>query len=380
MFRLDGWLMKTYLVGGAVRDRLLNYPVSEKDWVVVGATAEHLLDKGYQQVGKDFPVFLHPQSKEEYALARTERKTGRGYTGFHCYASPDVTLEEDLKRRDLTINAIAEDEHGNLIDPYGGQKDLADKMLRHVSAAFEEDPLRVLRVARFYARYCHLGFNIADETLELMRAMVARGELKDLVAERVWMEIHRVLGEQHPEVFYRLMDQIGGMEYLVPEFADSALLEKAMKALQRLLDKTDELQCRFAGVYMHLSESALRGWCETFRVPVEYRDLALMANRHFGAVTTNRSPAAERLLGLLVSLDAFRRPDRFKRCLLVCEAAAQAEQVGNSFQVGELLGKVYPVAALITARDVAPDLHGKAIGDSIADHRIRAIGQLLEGD
>jgi len=191
-----------YLVGGAVRDQLLGLPVKERDWVVVGATPQEMLDQGYQQVGKDFPVFLHPESGEEYALARIERKSGKGYTGFDCDAAPTVTLEEDLKRRDLTINAIAQAEDGSLIDPYGGQQDLENRILRHVSEAFVEDPLRILRLARFAARFKNLGFKIAEETQKLMLKMVRAGEVSDLVAERVWKELDRALGEQDPEVFF----------------------------------------------------------------------------------------------------------------------------------------------------------------------------------
>ncbi|MDK1023389.1 MAG: multifunctional CCA tRNA nucleotidyl transferase/2'3'-cyclic phosphodiesterase/2'nucleotidase/phosphatase [Gammaproteobacteria bacterium] len=372
--------METYLVGGAVRDKLLNYPVSERDWVVVGVTAEQMLEAGYRPVGKDFPVFLHPQTNEEYALARTERKTGRGYTGFHCFTSPDVSLEEDLRRRDLTINAIAEDAHGNLIDPYGGQEDLKNKLLRHVSAAFEEDPLRVLRVARFYARYHQFGFRIADETFELMRLMVARGELKELVAERVWMEIHRALKERQPEMFFRVLYQIGGMDYLMPEFAVEKLLDRAVEVLNNLLDKSEEAKCRFASVYMHLHESRLLAWCETYRVPREFRDLTLLVKKNIGGITAELAKNAHGMLGLLESLDAFRRPDRFARFVIVCEAAFHVEEGSdNDFRVGNLLKDALRVSAHITAADVDANLQGKAIGDAIAVHRISLIEQLLEG-
>lgn len=372
--------METYLVGGAVRDKLLNYPVSERDWVVVGVTAEQMLEAGFRPVGKDFPVFLHPQTKEEYALARTERKTGRGYTGFHCFTSPDVSLEEDLRRRDLTINAIAEDADGNLIDPYGGQEDLKNKLLRHVSAAFEEDPLRILRVARFYARYHQIGFRIAGETLELMRSMVARGELRELVAERVWMEIHRALKEQQPEMFFRVLYQIGGMDYLVPEFAVDKSLDKAMRVLNNLLDKGEETTCRFAGAFMHLNESQLLAWCETYRVPGEFRDLTVLVKKYIGSISAELANNAQGMLGLLESLDAFRRPDRFARFLIVCEAVVRVETGSdNGFPVGNLLKEALRVAADISAADVAANLQGKAIGDAITVHRISVIEQLLEG-
>ena len=209
--------MQIYLVGGAVRDSLLNYPSSENDWVVVGATPKQMTDQGFKPVGQDFPVFIHPHTSEEYALARTERKSGQGYKGFEFYASTDVSLEEDLIRRDLTINAIAQDNDGNIIDPYGGQKDLEKKLLRHVSDAFTEDPLRVLRVARFAARYHHLGFSIANETLDLMKSIVADGEMSFLVAERVWKETSRALSEQSPQVFIKVLRDCGALNALFPE-------------------------------------------------------------------------------------------------------------------------------------------------------------------
>ena len=372
--------METYLVGGAVRDRLLNYPVSERDWVVVGVTAEQMLEAGYQPVGKDFPVFLHPQTREEYALARTERKTGKGYTGFHCYSSPDVSLEEDLRRRDLTVNAIAEDGDGNLIDPYGGQEDLKNKLLRHVSPAFEEDPLRILRVARFYARYHQVGFTIADETIELMRAMVARGELEELVAERVWMEVHRALKEREPEMFFRVLSGTGGMKYLMPEFAVEVLLDQAMKVLNALLDRTDEAQCRFAGTYMHLNESQLRAWCETYRVPGEFRELTLLVKKNIGRINAELARDAGGLLALLESVDAFRRPDRFARFVLVCEAALHVEEDSDSdLSVADQLKEAFLVSACITSSDVDSNLKGKAIGDAIAVQRIGVIERLLGG-
>jgi len=209
--------IKTYLVGGAVRDEMLGYPFSEKDWVVTGTTVENMLEQGYRKVGKDFPVFLHPKTNEEYALARTERKSGHGYHGFEIHAEPSVTLEEDLARRDLTINAMAQDENGNLIDPFNGAGDLEDKILRHVSPAFSEDPVRVLRVARFAARYHHLGFTIADETISLIRSMVEGGEIAHLVAERVWQEMYKALAEKHPQAFFHVLRETGALKVILPE-------------------------------------------------------------------------------------------------------------------------------------------------------------------
>ena len=209
--------MDIYLVGGAVRDTLLNYPVVERDWVVVGAQPDELLRQGYLQVGKDFPVFLHPQTKDEYALARTERKQGHGYTGFTVDCDPSITLEADLLRRDLTINAMARDMDGNIIDPYGGQEDLQQRVLRHVSEAYAEDPLRVLRTARFAARYAHLQFTVAPETITLMSKIVNQGELAHLPAERVWVELEKALGERNPEVFIKVLRDCGALERLLPE-------------------------------------------------------------------------------------------------------------------------------------------------------------------
>lgn len=209
--------MQIYLVGGAVRDNLLGLPVTERDYVVVGSEAQTLLDLGYQPVGRDFPVFLHPQTKEEYALARIERKQGQGYTGFACYAAPDVTLEQDLLRRDLTINAIAQDQAGQLYDPYGGVNDLNDRVLRHISPAFSEDPLRVLRVARFAARFHHLGFSIAPETLALMRQLSRSGELNHLTPERVWKELEKVLTNRNPQIFFEILHDCEALSVLLPE-------------------------------------------------------------------------------------------------------------------------------------------------------------------
>ena len=209
--------MNIYLVGGAVRDQLLDYPHNEKDWVVVGATPDDMIARGYQQVGKDFPVFLHPETKEEYALARTERKTAPGYKGFEVHADVDVTLEDDLMRRDLTINAIARDENGNIIDPFNGTQDVHDRILRHESPAFSEDPVRILRVARFAARYLHLGFNVADETMQLMKDMVAAGEVDALVPERIWQEMEKALGERSPSRFIEVLRDCGALARILPE-------------------------------------------------------------------------------------------------------------------------------------------------------------------
>jgi tRNA nucleotidyltransferase (CCA-adding enzyme) len=300
--------VKAYLVGGAVRDELLGLPVKERDYVVVGATPEQMVAKGFKPVGKDFPVFLHPKTHEEYALARTERKSGRGYKGFKVYASPEVTLEEDLKRRDLTINAMAKAEDGALIDPFGGRKDLLEaRVLRHVSEAFAEDPVRILRVARFAARF---GFPVHPETMELMRRMVHSGETDYLVSERVWQEFSKGLAEKHPEKMFGVLAGCGIQRKLLPEIKD----------LPRQFSGT--IPVRFALLAWPLGESEVKALCERLRVPNEVRELALAASKNRATLRAAGSASAEVLLGLLKSADAFRRPERFGELL---EAARLAE-------------------------------------------------------
>lgn len=347
--------MKTYLVGGAVRDKLLGYPFHEKDWVVVGATPKEMEQQGFVAVGKDFPVFLHPHTKEEYALARTERKTGRGYAGFSFYCGDEVTLEDDLRRRDLTINAIAEDEHGNIIDPYGGQRDLRDKKLRHVSDAFLEDPVRILRIARFAARYHHLGFSIAEETLQLMRDMVDNGEVDHLVAERVWKEMQRALGEASPDVFIRSLRDCGALARLFPEVdalfgvpqtaihhpeVDTGI--HTLMSLQQAAKLTDDVCVRFATLMHDLGKgnTPMAEWprhiahearsiplvkkvCERIAAPRDYRDLALIAAQWHTHCHRALELRPATVLSLLQNTDAFRRPERFKQFLLCCEADAR---------------------------------------------------------
>jgi tRNA nucleotidyltransferase (CCA-adding enzyme) len=291
--------VKVYLVGGAVRDELLGLPVKERDYVVVGATPEEMVRGGYKPVGKDFPVFLHPQTHEEYALARTERKSGRGYKGFKVYASPEVTLEEDLKRRDLTINAMAKAEDGTLVDPFGGAKDLAAKVLRHVSEAFAEDPVRILRVARFAARF---AFRVADETMQLMKAMVESGEADHLVAERVWQEFAKGLAEPRAELMFEVMQRCGFLKNALPE------IKRWPKAF------SGSLPVRFTALAWPLDEAQVVALCERLRAPNEVRELALTACR------TRQKLAAstpEGLLDLLKGADALRRPERFAQLLEV---------------------------------------------------------------
>ena len=289
-----------------MRDELLGLPVADRDWVVVGATPEELVAAGFRPVGKDFPVFLHPQTQEEYALARTERKSGRGYKGFVVHAAPDVTLEQDLARRDLTINAMARDEAGRLVDPFHGKRDLEDGVLRHVSEAFAEDPVRILRAARFAARY---DFRIADETLALMRHMVASGETDDLVAERVWQEFAKGLGEPHPARMFEALEQCGGLARLFPE------LRPCADALERAASAHASLCVRFACLAWCMSEAEVLSFCERWRVPVEPRELALAVCRCKPLLVSAASLDASRILRLLKQADAFRRPERFAQLL-----------------------------------------------------------------
>ncbi len=323
--------MKAYVVGGAVRDELLGLTVADRDWVVVGVTVEDMIRLGYKPVGKDFPVFLHPRTQEEYALARTERKSGRGYKGFTVYAAPEVTLEEDLRRRDLTINAMARDEHGTLIDPFGGARDLEAGVLRHVSEAFAEDPLRILRVARFAARY---AFRVADETMALMRRMVEAGEVEELVAERVWQELARGLAEKSPALMFEVLERCGALGRLLPEarpvFEEGGRRKRFDAALARAVEKQASLEVRFAlfGWFMPADgEPRLRALCERLRVPNEPRELALLALRCRAPIEAAERASAHGLLELLKLADAFRRLDRFADLLALAHAAGASDAV-----------------------------------------------------
>jgi tRNA nucleotidyltransferase (CCA-adding enzyme) len=342
--------MKTYAVGGAVRDELLGLPVKDRDWVVVGAMPQEMLAQGFLAVGRDFPVFLHPQTHEEYALARTERKTAPGYTGFAFHAAPGVTLEEDLVRRDLTINAIARDEAGTIIDPHGGRADIAARVLRHVSPAFAEDPVRILRVARFAARFT--DFTVAPETLELMRAMTVAGEVDALVAERVWQELARGLMEARPSRMFELLRQCGALARLLPEV--DALWGVPQRAdyhpevdtgvhVMMVIDMAarlgGSLPARFAALTHDLgkartpvdllprhhghetkSVALVEGLCERLKVPVDCRDVARLAARYHGDMHRVGELRPETKLTLLERCDALRRPERFEMILLACEA------------------------------------------------------------
>ncbi len=318
--------MKIYLVGGAVRDEKLGRPIKERDYVVVGASVQEMKDLGYRQVGKEFPVFLHPKTGEEYALARLEKKVNPGYTGFTFDTSPDVALVDDLRRRDLTINAMAETSDGELIDPYHGMDDIKAKMLRHVSPAFGEDPVRILRVARFYARYAHLGFRVADETINLMREMVACGEIKALVAERVWKEVERALGEKNPAKFFELLNQCDALASLFPELS---LQSDGMRALIAATDLSADTLIRFAALLHTFSEAkkTIPAFCKRYRVPNAYRELALLAALHHAHALNAKNLSADELLDLFMKLDIFRREARFEKFLVVVAAIAHVRGV-----------------------------------------------------
>jgi tRNA nucleotidyltransferase (CCA-adding enzyme) len=339
--------MKIYLVGGAVRDKLLGLPIKERDFVVVGASEADMLKLGYQRVGKEFPVFLHPKTREEYALARRERKTGPGYKGFDFDASPAVSLEDDLLRRDLTINAIAEAEDGQLTDPYHGRDDIKNKMLRHVSPAFAEDPVRILRVGRLLARFHHLGFHVAPETITLMRGMVKAGEVDALVAERVWKELERALGEPNPEMFFEVLGECGALPILFPGLDLNGHGIQALKIAGQLTDTT---AVRFAAL-MH-DDKYLNEVCKRYKLPNAYHQLAkLTAANYLEAGKIKLRMDAEELLNLFYKLDYFRREERFNDFLLACTAIYKAKNNStldtNFLMHAAKAARSYPVQELI---------------------------------
>ena len=359
--------MDIFLVGGAVRDKLLGYPFSDRDWVVVGATPDDLLSQGFQAVGKDFPVFLHPETKEEYALARTERKTAHGYTGFQCYSSPDVTLEEDLMRRDLTINAMAESADGTIVDPYHGQQDLDDRWLRHVSPAFIEDPLRVLRTARFYARYHHLGFRIAAETTELCQTISASGELQHLSQERVWQELESALKERSPAHYFFALQDCEAAPVLFPQL--SPLSEQQAKHLHLAAEHSLSLPQRLAMLFFELSEEESKAVLTQLKAPNEFKELALMAST-CGLRCSQANNSAEEKLNLIQQLDAFRRPERFEEFLECCGLFT-----GNK-QAQQQLQQAFQATQTVDAKTLAAQgLKGAEIGKALREQRLLAIQQ-----
>ena len=361
--------MKIYLVGGAVRDQLLGLSVKEKDWVVVGATPEELLQQAYQQVGKDFPVFLHPKTKEEYALARLERKTAPGYAGFAFDSSPTVTLEEDLLRRDLTINAIAQDADGKIIDPYHGIDDLNKKILRHVSNAFIEDPVRILRLARFAARFAPLGFTVAPETNQLMQQMVQNGEINALVPERVWQEFRKALSESMPTEFFIVLKNCGALEIIFPEFA------KVYESLITHLSEYQKLNSNplicFVAIVQLLDVSDINSFCKRLAIPKDYWEYALLVKNNFELLQIGQS--AEEILKLFEKIDAFRRPERWQLfaeiCLLLNSILLKPiEQLNRKLAVARSVS----VAPLIEQ-----GLQHQALGNALRHARLIAITNQL---
>ncbi|MDJ0955237.1 MAG: multifunctional CCA addition/repair protein [Arenicellales bacterium] len=407
---LDG--LEVYLVGGAVRDRLLGLPVKDRDWVVVGSTPTEMESRGFKSVGQEFPVFLHPETKEEYALARTERKTQPGYTGFEFNTSADITLEQDLSRRDLTINAIAQTVDGKIIDPFGGQRDINNQTLRHVSAAFSEDPVRILRVARFRARF---GFDIAPETWVLMKTMIDNGEIDALVAERTWLEIRGALTENKPSLFFTTLRDCGALERVLPEIdalfgvpqsakyhpeIDTGL--HTMMVVDQAAALTQEPATRFAALvhdlgkaltpkeelpshhgHEHSGLQCIRDMCKRLRIPNEYRDLALL-----GCLTHLKLHRIEELkpstvLDLLETIDAFRRPKRLQQLLVIGEADARGRKGSEhkSYPQGKILQDYFNAAKAIDIADITRHHNsGSEIGRQVREQRIEAIKNIkIEG-
>ena len=405
--------MNTYLVGGAVRDRLLGYPVREYDWLVVGETAEAMLAQGYRPVGKDFPVFLHPETREEYALARTERKTAPGYKGFAVYATPEVTLEEDLQRRDLTINAMAIDSEDRLIDPFRGQYDLQHRILRHVSPAFSEDPVRILRVARFAARYAHLGFKVAEETRQLMHDMVMNGEAAHLVAERVWTELHKALKENTPSEFFRVLKACGALRVVFPEI--DALFgipqpEKyhpeidtgihALMALDQATQLSEHAEVRLAALLHDLGKAltpsrywpshhgheqnglpVLDRFCERLRIPKNFKTLCLHVMQYHTHCHRALELRADTLTDMLQAIGAFKADSRLDDFILACEADARGRtgfENRNYPQADFVRAAANEAAVIETAAVLRSDLQGAQIGAAIRQLRIAAINNFKQ--
>ncbi len=400
--------MKTYLVGGAVRDGLLNLPIKDRDWVVTGTTPEAMLAAGYQQVGRDFPVFLHPKTREEYALARTERKSGQGYTGFITWFAPDVTLEQDLQRRDLTINAIAQDSDGNIIDPFNGRHDIQQRLLRHVSAAFNEDPLRVLRVARFAARFAHLNFRIADETMALMQHMAASGELAHLTAERVWKETESALQSPNPQVFFQVLRDCNALAVLFPEIdklfgvpapakwhpeIDTGVHTLMTLAIAAQL--SPEVDIRFATLCHDVGKAltppekwpshhghglagvpVVEQLCQRLRVPNHVRDLSLLVTEFHDIVHTVERQSSETLVGLFDRIDAWRKPQRVEQIALTSEADARGRATleNNPYPQGDYLRTAFGLVQAVSPKEVVEaGFTGSDVREELHRRRITAL-------
>lgn len=404
--------MEIYLVGGAVRDKLLNNPVKENDWLVIGETPESMVKQGFRPVGKDFPVFLHPQSHEEYALARTERKTARGYKGFAIHASPDVTIEQDLIRRDLTINAMAMTPEGRVIDPFGGQQDLESRVFRHVSPAFTEDPVRILRVARFAARYAHIGFKLAEETRGLMQSMVTAGEVDYLVPERVWAELFKALNEPTPSAFFYTLKECGALARIFPEIdnlfgvpqpekyhpeIDTGL--HCMLCLQQAAHLSASPEVRFAALVHDLGKAIspkenlphhyeheikglplLEAFCLRLRVPNTFRVLALQVMQYHTHCHRAFELRASTLTDLLAALGVFKEGNCFPEFLLACEADAKGRTglENRPYPQAEFLRAVAKSVQFLDISAVLnSDLKGSQIGEAIRRLRIQVVAETV---
>lgn len=404
--------MQVYRVGGSVRDRLLDLPVKDVDWVVTGSSPEQMAELGYKPVGREFPVFLHPETHEEYALARTEKKVSRGYAGFSFNTDPSITIEQDLERRDLTINAIAESDNGDLIDPFNGQQDIKQRVLRHVSDAFVEDPVRVLRIARFAARFAHLGFQIADETLTLIEQIGASGELDSLVAERVWDEMQRALGEDDPQVFFTSLRQANVLHTLFPEIDNLFGVPQTaqyhpevdtgihlMLALKKSAELKLDTDVRFAVLMHDLGKATtpadilpghrgheqrgvelVRRFCKQWKVPKAYRELALITCEFHTHIHRMYEMKASTILRLFQNTDAFRRPDRFRKMTQACVADVRGRK---GFE-----NEPYPQAEYanqllqqLNQLDLAPiidqGIPGPQLKESINDFRLKALKSFI---
>lgn len=402
--------MKIYLVGGAVRDRLLGRGITERDYVVVGSTPQELIALGYQPVGSDFPVFLHPETKAEYALARTERKQGHGYGGFVFNTAPDISLESDLLRRDLTINAMAASEDGQIIDPYGGQRDLEARVLRHVSPAFSEDPLRVLRVARFAARFADLGFRIAPETMELMQALTTSGELDHLTPERIWKETERALMEPRAEVYIEVLRECGALAVIFPEIdrlfgvpqrpqhhpeVDTGV--HTLMSLQRACEMNLSTRVRWAVLLHDLGKGItpesewpkhvgheeaglplVQAVCKRLRVPAAYRELAELVCREHLLCHRVMELRPGTIWRLLQRLDVMRRPERVEEFVLacLCDARGRLGLENRDYPQAALMRDAISVVRAIRAQDLSGDLQGSSIGEALINARINAIAKL----
>jgi len=376
--------MKKYIVGGAIRDLLLNIPMQERDWLVVGATPNEMINAGYKKVGKDFPVFLHPNNREEYALARTERKSGNGYTGFTCYTSPDITLEEDLHRRDLTINAIACDQNGNFIDPYKGQEDIKKRLLRHVSEAFIEDPLRVLRVARFAAKFFHLKFRIVPETMYLMKNMI--NELKFISPERIWKETERALITNNPQIYFKVLRECGALKIIFPEIDSLFYIQTTINKLHSKIDSglhtlitlttaarlSDDIAVRFSTLchdlgkdkklspiyYAHgtLGLKLVEKLCKRIKVPNYICDIAKIVTKYHYLIHNAEKLSPNKLIKLFNVIDVWRKPERLEQVIIASQSDANAcINFDYSYFQGNFIREAYRIISLINNKKIIED-------------------------